>query len=90
MSGIQCSNCGSDDSIVRDTKPEDGARVRLRECKECGYKFWTHETLGRFPSGKIPYMRPEVIYAIKMLDRLYEVLPDESKPAIIHPDSTSH
>lgn len=40
---MNCPECGSADTAVRDTQQCDAARYRRRKCKSCGKKFSTME-----------------------------------------------
>lgn len=44
--GIRCPKCGSPESLVYDSrKMKNFSVMRRRECKACGFRFTTEETL---------------------------------------------
>ena len=44
--GIRCPKCQSPDSLVYDSRKQKNFSVmRRRECKNCGFRYMTEETL---------------------------------------------
>ena len=41
---MKCPKCGCE-ALVRDSRDNDGDIARVRECKACGYRFTTLESL---------------------------------------------
>jgi hypothetical protein len=39
---MQCPACGSNETAVKDSRP-NGVRIRRRRVCECGHRFTTHE-----------------------------------------------
>lgn len=42
-SPIVCRSCGSEKTLVRDSRKKDGGIWRIRECRECGARWSTIE-----------------------------------------------
>lgn len=40
---MTCPVCGGDTHVVDSRKPDCDVVLRLRKCKDCGYKFKTEE-----------------------------------------------
>ena len=40
-----CPRCGGDGYVKKTYDRPDGARIRIRKCTSCGYRFRTRETL---------------------------------------------
>lgn len=40
---MRCANCGSENLRVRETRKVTDSIYRERECKDCGYVFYTAE-----------------------------------------------
>lgn len=45
--GIECSNCNASGSIVIDSREIGTGKKRRRECKSCGHRFTTLESVVR-------------------------------------------
>ncbi len=43
--GFVCSHCGSDSYWVTKTRDGRDSIKRVRECRKCGKKVWTRETI---------------------------------------------
>lgn len=46
---LKCPNCGSEESRILDSRFQDGGKWRRRECRDCGVRFATLETIGARP-----------------------------------------
>lgn len=46
--GLVCPNCHETESIVAETRPWNGALIRVRKCKHCNTRSYTLEASSQF------------------------------------------
>lgn len=47
-----CPKCGGDGFVKKTYINDSGARIRIRKCDACGYRYRTREVLWEWPTAR--------------------------------------